>query len=153
MKSKMKKIKTTLLLIMIAMAVQAQDENANNFDPFKSRDFLFDAMHIFTMLIGLYIVASFILSAIRSGLDSRLRNKMLDREAPENIVVQLLKPDKKEGGNTILQWVCTLASIGVGLTLVSFFRPFGLHSVAIMAFSIAAGLLGYYWFSKKRDQL
>lgn len=149
----MKKIKITFLMIMITLAVHAQDENTNNFDPFKNRDFLFDALHIFTTLIALYIVASFILSAIRAGLDSRLKNKIIDREAPENIVLQLLKPDKKESGNTTLQWVCTLASIGVGLTLVSFIRPFGLHSVAIMAFSIALGLLGYYWFSKKRDQL
>jgi len=149
----MKKIKTTLLLIMIAVAVQAQDENQNNFDPFKNREFLMDALHIFTMLIAIYIITTFILNMVKAGLDSRLRSRLIDRQAPENIVMQLLKPEKKEGGNTILQWVCTLASIGIGLTLVGFFKPFGLHSVAIMAFSIAAGLLSYYWFSKKRDNI
>ena len=149
----MKKIKISFLMIMITVAAQAQDEIANNFDPFKNREFLMDALHIGTTLIALYIVTSFILSAIKNGLDARLRNRIIDRQAPENIVSQLLQPDKKESGNTILQWACTLASIGVGLTLVSFFPPFGLHSVAIMAFSIAAGLLGYYWFSKKRDNI
>ena len=65
----MKKIKTTLLMILVTVAVQAQDENQNNFDPFKNRDFIMDALHICTTLIGLYIVTSFILSLIRSGLD------------------------------------------------------------------------------------
>jgi hypothetical protein len=42
------------------------------------------------------------------------------------------------------------ASIGVGLILVRLIQPFGLHSLAILAFSIAAGFGAYYYFSREQ---
>ena len=69
----------------------------------------------------------------------RLKNRMLDKGTEENIVRQLLLPEKKENKNYILQWFFMLIALGVGLLLVGFTRPFGLHSIAILAFSMAAG--------------
>ncbi len=147
----MKKIKFSLLMVLITVAAQAQDENQNNFDQFKNREFLFDVLHIFATLLGLYLVTSFIVTIVRSGLDSRLKSRMIDRQAPQEMVNQLMQQDKKDSSNTILQWICTLASIGLGLLLVAGFRPFGIHSIAIMAFSIALGLFAYYLFAKRKD--
>jgi hypothetical protein len=42
-----------------------------------------------------------------------------------------------------------LAGTGVGLTLVNYTMPLGVHSIAIMSFSIAASFLGYYLFIRK----
>lgn len=145
----MKKIKTAAVLLIAAFAAHAQDANENNFNPFTSREFLFDTLHICTTLFGIYLVASFILTIIKRSLDQRIKTKILEKGTEENIITKLLEPDKKDSRNTVLQWICILTSIGTGLTLIGFFRPFGIHTVAIMAFSIAAGFLFYYLFTKQ----
>jgi hypothetical protein len=65
-------------------------------------------------------------------------------------VGQLVRPDKVNPLNTLLQWICTLASVGAGFFLIEFTQPFGLHSLAIMAFCVAAGLGLYYYFITRR---
>ena len=87
---------------------------------------------------------------IRNHYNFRIKNRILDKGTEENIVRQLLQPEKKENKNYILQWFCLLAAIGAGLFLVNLIRPFGLHSLAIMAFSIAAGFGAYYYFTRER---
>ena len=144
----MKKISITALISFIALGAQAQE----NFDPFKDRDFIFDAMHICTMLIAIYLIASFILQAIKTAMTARIKNRILDKSPEENIVRELLRPEKKDNKKEILQWFFMLVAIGIGLLLVKIIMPFGLHSLAILALSIAAGFGGYYYFSRQTDK-
>ena len=66
-----------------------------------------------------------------------------------SVVAQLLQPESgKEKRNYLLQWFFILVAIGIGFTIMNLTRPFGLHSLAIMAFSIAAGFGGYYFFTR-----
>jgi hypothetical protein len=145
----MKKISLTAVVSLLAIAVQAQDHA--NFDPFKDRDFLFDGLHISAMLIAIYLIASFILQIFRAGMTARLKNRMLDKGTEENIVKELLQPDKKENRNYILQWFFIMVAIGVAFLLLMLTSPFGLHSLAIIAFSIAAGFGAYYYFTKHNE--
>jgi hypothetical protein len=145
----MKKISLTIAVSLLAMVTQAQDHQ--NFDPFKDRDFLFDALHIGTMLIAIYLIASFILQIFKVGMTARIKNRMLDKGTEENIVRELLQPDKKENKNYILQWFFIMVAIGVAFLLLMFTSPFGLHSLAIIAFSIAAGFGAYYYFTKQNS--
>ena len=143
----MKKISLTTVVSLLALATQAQ--NHEYFDPFKDRDFLFDALHIGTMLIAIYLIASFILQIFKAGMTARIKNRMLDKGTEENIVKELLQPDKKENKNYILQWFFIMVAIGVAFLLLMLTSPFGLHSLAIIAFSIAAGFGAYYYFTKQ----
>jgi FtsH-binding integral membrane protein len=145
----MKKISLTIVVSLLAIASKAQDHQ--NFDPFKDRDFLFDSLHIGSMLIAIYLIASFILQIFKAGMTARLKNRMLDKGTEENIVRELLQPDKKENKNYILQWFFILVSIGVAFLLLMITRPFGLYSIAIIAFSVAAGFGAYYYFTKHND--
>ena len=145
----MKKISLTIVVSILAMVTQAQDHQ--NFDPFKDRDFLFDALHIGTMLIAIYLVASFILQIFKAGMTARIKNRMLDKGTEENIVRQLLQPDKKENKNYILQWFFIMVAIGIAFLLLMLTRPFGLHSLAIMTFSVAAGFGAYYYFTNHNE--
>ncbi len=145
----MKKISLTTAILLFFLAAQAQPQG--DFDPFKDRDFLFDALHICTILFAIYLVSSFLLQLFKSGISYRLKNRMLDKGTEENIVRELLLPEKKENKNYILQWFFMLIALGVGLLLVGFTRPFGLHSIAILAFSIAAGFGSAYYFTKQKD--
>jgi len=144
----MKKIISTTLILSLAAAVQAQD---NNFDPLKDRQLYFDILNICGILAVIYLISSFVTMILKQHYNYRIKNRMLDKGTEENIVRQLLQPEKKENKNNILQWFCMLAAIGVGITLVSLIRPFGLHSLAILAFSLAAGFGAYYYFTRQPD--
>jgi hypothetical protein len=144
----MKKTITTAAILCFAFAAQAQD---NNFDPLKDRQLYFDILNICGVLAVIYLISTFIMQILRQHYNYRVKNRMLDKGTEENIVKQLLQPDKKENKNYTLQWFCMLAAIGAGLTLVSLIRPFGLHSLAILAFSLAAGFGAYYYFTRQAE--
>jgi len=147
----MKKISITTCIFLLAMAASAQEPVRENFEPFKNREFLFDVLHICATLAVIYMVSSFILLLFRQAMGYRLKNRILDKGTEENIVRQLLQPDKKDNKNYTLQWFFMLVAIGIGLLLVRLTWPFGLHSLAILAFSIAAGFGAYYYFSKQAE--
>src|SRR5260221_10079454 len=135
--SNMKKISITVIVSLIAFVAQAQPQE--NFDPFRDRDFIFDALHICATIIVIYLISSFILQAIKTAMTARIKNRILDKSPEENIVRELLRPEKKETKNQILQWFFMLVAVGVGLLLVKVVMPFGLHSLAILALFISAG--------------
>jgi hypothetical protein len=144
----MKKLLATATILCFAFAAHAQDV----FDPLKDRQLYFDVLNISAVLTGIYLFSSFILHIVNQHYSFRIKNRILDKGTEENIVRQLLQSDKKENKNYILQWFCMLAAIGAGLTLVSLIRPFGLHSLAILAFSIAAGFGAYYYFTRQGEK-
>ena len=147
----MKKISITVFSSLIVMAVQAQEQAQNNFEPFRDREFLFDTLHICGTLAVLYLVCYFLLQIIKNAMSFRIRNRILDKGTEENIVRQILQPDKKENKKYILQWFFMLLAIGIGFVLVKMIGPFGLYSLAILAFSIAAGFGSYYYFSREKE--
>lgn len=143
----MKKIFITITGIATSVAANAED---SNFDPFKDRQFVFDSLNICAILLVIYILSNFIFKIIKQSLDFKLKNKIIDKETGEPVVAQLMQPEtNKEKRNYILQWFFVLAAIGLGFSIMNLSRPFGLHSLAIMAFSIAAGFGGYYFFTRE----
>jgi hypothetical protein len=150
-KTKMKKLLTTGGILCMAFAVQAQ--SPENFNPLTDRQFYFDTLNIIGILSGLYIISSFIQRLFKQYYGYRIKNRMLDKGTEENIVKELLQPEKKDNKDYVLQWFCMLASIGAGIFLVSWIRPFGLHSLAILAFSIAAGFGAYFYFSRQTEKM
>jgi hypothetical protein len=143
----MKKLVVTVPSITAALVAGAQD---NNFDPFKDRQFIFDSVNICAVLLVIYLVSSFILSIIKQSLEFKLKNRIIDKGTGEQVVAQLMQPEtRNEKRNYLLQWFFILAAIGLGFSIMSLSRPFGLHSLAIMAFSMAAGFGGYYFFTRK----
>ena len=147
----MKKITLTLCVSFLTIYANAQEQTKENFEPFRDRDFMFDTLHICATIAVIYLVSYFILQIIKNAMTFRIKHRMLDKGTEENIVRELLRPDKKDNKNNILQWFFMLISIGVGLVLVKMIQPFGLHSLAILAFSIAAGFGSYYYFGREQD--
>jgi hypothetical protein len=144
---KMKRILTTAMILCSAFAARAQE----SFEPLKDRQLYFDILNICAVLTGLYLISSFLQRILKQYYSYRIKNRMLDKGTEENIVREILMPDKKENNNYILQWFCMLAAIGAGLTLVNWIRPFGIHSLAILAFSVAAGFGAYYYFTRQKE--
>ena len=143
----MKKILSTTAVLMISLAALAQDDK----EPLINRQLIFEVINIGAVVGVVYLISNWILQMMKANLDYRLRSKLIEKETAENIVAQIVQPAKPDEGNgkTILQWFFILAGIGVGFTLINFTRPYGIHSLAIMAFSIAAGFAGYYYATRR----
>ena len=109
----MKKILCTALILSLVTVAQAQD----SFDPLHDRQLYFDILNISAILTGMYLIASFILQIFRQHYNYRIKNRILDKGTEENVVRQILQPDKKENKNYKLQWFFALLSIGIGLIL------------------------------------
>jgi len=132
-------------MLTSTIVANAQDKQ----EPLIDRELIFDLVHICAVVLIIYLVSSFILQLIRQNLDYRLKSKIIEKETAENVLGQLIPPDKTNPSNTILQWFCTLVGIAIGFMVMTFTQPFGLHSLAIMAFSVAAGLGIYYFFTRR----
>ena len=144
----MKKIVTAVIILLSSFAAHAQD----SFDPFKDRSLIFDVVNVISILAVIYLISSFILQLLRQSFDYRIKAKVIEKGTSPEIVNQLVQPAKKDPRNNILQWFFVLAGIGAGFTIIQFTRPFGLHSLAIMAFCIAAGFAGTYFFTRRQGQ-
>jgi hypothetical protein len=146
----MKKILISAMILLSSAGAFAQDDK----EPIVNRQLIFDLLNICAIVFVIYLISNWILQMMKQNLDYRLKSKLIEKETAENIVVQLVRPLKKDNGNgkTVLQWFFMLAGIGVGFTLINFTRPYGIHSLAIMAFCIAAGFAGYYYASSRIEK-
>lgn len=139
----MKRIISILLLSAPAITANAQENSYLMGDKEISGEF----MRSLVIITILFIFSSFILSLIRLILDNRLKKQMIDKGVPTEVIINML-PKKNELTSTI-RWFCLLTAISVGLLLIALFLPLGIHSVVIMGFSVAGGLLVYYFWAKK----
>ena len=139
----MKKILITAVLAAAPMSVYAQSYGQVSADT--------EVFRMSAPIIAMGLLMLFILAFLKRILDHRLKNKIVEKDIPENVIASLLKNDPQENRNINVKWFAILAGTGVGLTIVSYTLPLGIHSLAIMAFSISAGFLGYFFFLKKSE--
>lgn len=108
-----------------------------------------DVFNIGATIFVIILVMIFVLSILKRMLDYRLKNKIADKGVSEIIASSILQSDSKEDGAINIKWFSILAGIGVGLTIVNYTLPLGIHSLAIMSFSIALSFLGYHYYLKR----
>jgi len=142
----MKKLITVIPALLIFAAARAQDKSGLLID----QGFLVDTFHIASTIFLLYLCFNFVLELLQRNLDHRIKSKAIAAGASETMVSRLLARKKKDIRRGTLAWVCVLLAIGLGLSIINLTLPFGLHSVAIMAFSIGAGLLAFYLISGRQ---
>jgi hypothetical protein len=98
-------------------------------------------------VVGLFMI--FILAILKRMMDFRLKNKIIEKGVPENVALSILQTNPKDDRNINIKWFAILAGLGAGLTIIYYTLPLGIHSLAIMAFCIAASFLGYFFFLKQ----
>jgi hypothetical protein len=134
----MKKIISTVIVLHAIIAANAQGSNGYNEDVFEV------SAAIFVVLAFMF----FILAFLKSILEHRLKNKIVDKGVPENVVSSILQSSTGEEKHRNIKWFAILAGVGAGLLIVYYTQPLDIHSLAIMAFSISLSFLGYYLFIK-----
>lgn len=142
--NKMKKIIYIVAIAATPVMANAQNNNIQgiNEDVFNACAAIFTA--------GLFMI--FILAIIKRIMDYRIKNKIVEKGIPENIASSILQTSPNENRNTNIKWFALLTGIGAGLTIIYYTLPLGIHSLAIMAFCIAASFLGYYFFLKQSEK-
>jgi hypothetical protein len=132
---------TTLLSVLFMLDANAQ-----------SRQLDHEAMRIVAVVSVMVLIALFILTFLRYILDSRIKNRIIDKGISDNLATSLLSSTKKDDKLQTLKWFCILAATGFGLLLVYYTLPLDIHSFAIMCFSISLGYLGYYFIMKQAQK-
>lgn len=142
--SRMKKVISILAIIASPIFVNAQNAGT----AFIDKEIFNVCATIFT--VALFMI--FILAIIKRVMDYRLKNKIVEKGIPENIASSVLQTNPKEDRNINIKWFAILAGLGIGLTIIYYRLPLGIHSLAIMAFCISASFLGYFFFLKQSEK-
>jgi hypothetical protein len=140
----MKKFLTLVVVLLSSLALNAQPTVSSGID----HDVFNICATIF--VIGLFML--FILTIMKRIVDFRLKNKIIEKGIPESLVTSILQVNPKEDRNINIKWFSVLAGLGVALTIINYTMPIGIHSLAIMAFCIAASFLGYFFFIKYSEK-
>src|ERR1700734_3573887 len=121
----MKKITAFAIMVLANFSIYAQN-GPEDTKTIIDRDFMRELLTESGVLLGIFIFTTFFLTIIRAALDSRLKNKLIDKGASENVVTQLLQPLKTDSKLEPLKWFSILAGIGLGLALIDAFQPLGI---------------------------
>ena len=144
----MKKITTITIVMMMTVSLNAQ----NVYKLLDGKEISRELIDIPASLLAVILVFLFLLNAIKWILNYRLKSKMIDNDVSNDIVKQFLQPDKNETKQQAIKWFIILLGIAIGLTIISFFQPLGIHSLAIMIFSIAISFLAYYFYLRRSEK-
>ena len=139
----MKKIITIAAVCSVSFTA-----NAHESDFAYNEEILQVAAAIF--VVGMFMY--FIINIMKRILEHRLKNKIVDKGISENIAQSILETKTGESKYANIKYFAILAGIGIGLTGVNYSKPFGFHSLAIMAFSISLSFLGYYLFIRNAEK-
>jgi len=107
-----------------------------------------DIFNVCATIFGIALLMAFALSIIRMLLAHRLKKAIIDKGTDENTTGLILRSTADERGDPNLKWFAILTGTGIGLTVVNYTLPLGVHSLAILCFSIAAGFLAYFLYTK-----
>jgi len=144
----MKKLIPLSLIILSPFALFAQDVYVLPDGTSVSRQFF----EIPTTILAFCLVGLFILTILRWILDFRLKSKLMSKEVPEALIHQLIQPEKKDSKSQAIKWFFIFLGTGIGLLIIKFSMPIGLHSIAILSISVALGFLAYYYFIKNSEK-
>ena len=89
------------------------------------------------------LILSILVSTFRYFLDHKLKNKMLEKEISDELVKSILQQDPQSAKHQSMKWFLVLMATGIGLFITNFYLPLGIHSVGIMAISIALAFMIY----------
>ncbi|HZE86025.1 MAG TPA: hypothetical protein VE035_17015 [Puia sp.] len=144
----MKKIISIVTVITLPFALHAQEHLR---DPFREVD-IERLLSNFFAILAFFLMVGFILSLIRLIQEFRLKNKMIEKGVSDKVVEQFLQPTQRDTKGTAIKWALVLGCIGGGLTVINYSLPIGIHSLAIMAFSISASFFGYFWYLRQSEK-
>jgi hypothetical protein len=140
----MQKITYTLIATSMSSAAIAQDTFGT-----QNTHVNMEVFNICATIVAFILVMVFALTVLKRVLEYRLKNKIADKGISETMASSILQTATRDDGSANIKWFLILACLGVGLTIINYTLPLGIHSLAIMSFSIAISFLGYHIFLRR----
>ena len=150
MKEKMKQVIAITTITFLSVTANGQDYH-NSAQTIFTNDPEFFIQSVL-LVLSIYLILTFILTFIKLLLDYRIKTKIIEKGIPEDLITALLKYNNKDAKNIAIKWFFVFLSIGIGLTIIGLLQPNDIYSLTIIAFSIAAGFLEYYFFIRKENK-
>ena len=104
------------------------------------------------MLILIALISFTILTIIKHWMQYRLKNKAIDNGLSENVINAILQNNTNSNKNSNIKWFAILAGVGTAFTIINYTLPLGIHSIAIMTFSVSLSFLGYFFYLKYKEK-
>ena len=140
----MKKKSLISTLFALPKAVMAQSANTMHLDN--------DIVKIGIAVASIGAVMLFVLEVVKRFMDYRLKEKALELRISDELASSIFGDKLNKSVTEAIKWFSLFAGLGIGLTIVNYTLPLGFHSLAIMAFSIAAGFLGYVIYLTRSEK-
>jgi hypothetical protein len=144
----MKKIMLSLPILFATLISHAQETDHVAMYAEQNAEIFRTVSIIITVMLFMF----FIVTVLKMLLENRLKHKIVDKGVSDTTAASILQTTPRNDRNMNIKWFAILAGIGAGLMIVNYTQPLGIHSIAIMAFSIAASFLGYYFFTKDKTE-
>lgn len=144
----MKKIRIIGAIMAAPFFVSAQSTNTRIMD----KEIFGEIFRVCSTIFVVALFMIFILVILKRIMDYRLKNKIVEKGVSENVASSILQTNPTEDRNINIKWFAILAGLGAGLTIIYYTLPLGIHSLAIMAFCLAASFLGYFFFLKYSER-
>lgn len=103
-----------------------------------------DILKILIAVFCFGISMIFVLKIFKLFLNYQIKNKALELRVSEELASAILNDKSETEGQDSIKWFFVFACLGIGFTIVHYTLPIGYHSLAIIAFSVAAAFLGYF---------
>ena len=139
----MKKILSLIIMSALSSLAVAQDTHT-----LRDMGINDEVFKISATIIVVILVMIFILSVLKRMLDYRIKNRIVEKGVSEDLASSILQSDSGNGDVNI-KWFSILTGIGIGLMIVKYTLPLGIHSIAIMSFTTAVSFLGYHQYLKR----
>ena len=140
----MKKIISILALMLSSFAVSAQDQQTKLIQGY----YMTEVFRTVSIIITIIIFMIFVITLLKMFFDNRLKHKIVDKGIQDSVAASLLQTTPKNDQQSTIKWACLLGGLGAGLFIVNYTQPLGSHSIGIMALSLSASFILYYFLIK-----
>jgi hypothetical protein len=151
----MKKILISFLGLSIFLGATAQNSGDQPTKPDISDLSISTTNSIEGILLPILFIGFLLfmlVSIVKYFLAFRLKNKMIDRGMTEQIAAELLNKNEHNKLDDIIKIAILFCGLGIGLLITHFSSPLGIHSLAIMAFSIGLSYFAYFFYLQKQKK-
>lgn len=108
-----------------------------------------DVYKIGVVILLIIMAMALILIVLKSILEYKLKHKMLHQGISEKVAASILQKDPNSVVNTSIKWFLVFLGLSVGLFILDYTRPLGVHSFGIMALSISISFLFHYLYLRR----
>ncbi len=103
-------------------------------------------------IIGIGFLVLLVIVLTKFILNNKLKNKIIDKGISENLAISILEKNTTNKKDESIKWTLLLLGIGIGSFICFHTMPLHIHSLGIMAISIAASQLGYFFYLKNQNK-